>query len=164
MTEFEMISRAHSIVLEKLNTTEQADERAELRELREALWAHLAFIQHAGAPALVFAIDYGYVTVGREGGNLVTLPHPRLAGLDDAWTVMINGIGANSSLHAADLVVGRQPANALRNRLSVAATWLDRIAHMPQLARALRRPCIEVAQGGEIIYRPSMHPPIRLTL
>jgi hypothetical protein len=103
--------------------------------------------------AVVWVFDLsapGYITVGAQGCERIHQA-PDLPGLMDAWRIFAFGVGAGGILHATDFVGNvRHPANALRNRLSRAAHWIEREACCSQVAQALRSPSIRIKSDGSI--------------
>ena len=154
MTEFEVFSGAHALASEALDSCTDADRRRYLQDLRKELWSALGRVQRQDAAPLVFDLTMpGYVTLGRAGEERV-LPHPGLPGLDDAWRILLAGLTAKDTLRAADIIGGKRPGNALRNRLAHAAEWIERTGMCPALAQVLRRPSISITEDGLIIPGP----------
>ena len=87
----------------------------------------------------------GYVWAG-EGGAARAIPHPHLAGIEDAHTVMLSGAKVQHTHDAA--AFGCQP-NALRNRLAAAARWAQG-EDLPQLARCIS--AIGVGADGALTF------------
>lgn len=164
MTEFEYFSEINTVLRRAIQAEQDPDRRENLEALRRETWARVQFHQANGSPGFLFAIHGAFLHVGPLNAPQV-YPHPNLRGIDDAWVILAGGVSGNAYLTAADVVGdGKRPGNTLRNRLGEAADWLDTVAHVPALARALRRPCIEIGRDDGITYRPAMHPPIQLML
>ena len=101
---------------------------------------------------------HGYVHLQIDDEAPELRPHPKLAGLDDAYRVFLAGATAQNVLHAKDF---RTTPNSLRNRLEAAASWADRARCAP-LAVCIRS--IGVRNGGPISYTQPVWIDLALTI
>lgn len=130
------------------------DERA--KRLRAAAWS----IVTNNSPLVFSWCSPGFLLIG-DVDRPALLVDPGLAGLADAWEIFIAGPCVVSCMTASDLP-GAPSGKALRNRLEHAAAWVERLAHCPALAKALRSPSIVVGRDGSIEYNPTHHRPLIL--
>lgn len=151
MTEAETFGGAHAVVRDARNTCHDPEKRDYLEQLRGALWERARIAQRVEALPLVFAASMpGYITIGRQG-DAHTYPDPGLAGLSDAWRIFSHGLTVGHTLNASDL---GGTSNALRNRLTKAAEWVERATGCRELARAVRS--ISINNDGRIDFGQHM--------
>ncbi len=151
LTDAEVLIGAYDAVVAQLNSTTDPDVARHLRRVRRGLLLRHRAAVDAEATPLVFDTQMpGSVTLG-WADNPVTRDHPGLLGLDYAHQILLLGESAGAVLTAAQLVgpVGH-PANALRNALRTAASWIERASGCYPLAQALRAPSISISTNGTI--------------
>ena len=152
--DYEFFRRSGAVILAAIDTCDDRDQLAELRELKAQTTERL--LQASFKPPVLFGFRApGYVTVGVLGMER-TLPHPGLSGLDYAWIILLHGIHASSVLHASTVLrnPGKRPGNALRNCLAEAADWVERAGGCVDLANAMRSPAMVITGSGGICFTP----------
>jgi hypothetical protein len=118
------------------------------REAAEAWLANNTRHLTQARPAQIVFDPYhaaDYVWVG-DAGAPRAVPHPGLAGIEDAHVILQAGAKVQHT-HGAD-AFGCRP-NALRNRLEAAARWAEGEG-LPQLARCIG--AIRVGLGGSLKF------------
>lgn len=134
-TEAEMLSATHAVLRDSRNACTDPERRDHLERLRRWAWDRVLSAQRQSTMPLVFDIRTpGFVTLG-VGADVQTFEHPGLQGINDLAAIFAAGPTVSSTLHAVDLVGNvRRPGNALRNRLSRAAQWIEYVADCRELA------------------------------
>lgn len=152
MTEFELLSISHEAVQAQANAATDPDKREYLTKASGILWGRVKAAKRRPVPELVFDLCVpGYVAVG-SAGDFERYAHPGHPGLDDAWHILLNGVGGCSYLHALDMVRPcAYPGNTLRGRLVAASDWAEKV-ECYELARVIKG--IKVSKSGDIIYVP----------
>lgn len=151
MTDYDVLNELHSKARDLVNACHDPDLRGGIEGLRRDLWNQVLAAKKRGGVSLVLDLSMpGYVRAGYKGRE-VTRAHPGHPGLEDAWRILLQGPVVQDTLTASDLVGDvKRPGNTLRNRLATAAEWIDREVGCPELAQALRRPCISISDDGRI--------------
>lgn len=165
MTNFEFFTQTHQALAELARVTKDPARRRHLEGLATECWNRRQVATRNESPVAFDLRRSGYVWIScpDDADKCTCHPHPGLQGLEDAWRIFQHGPSVRHVLTAADLVgdVAR-PANALRNRLAAAATWVE--GHNHHLARVFRPPVLSVGNDGLISFDPAAGPRIRLSV